>query len=98
MRFFAELAIVSAVAWSTQVSAQQITARYYPEKQSYLVGEPIIVVYEIVNNTPKAVRVPVSSCRYDRPSEFRIDNAPPKPTIELYGCGKKIIAGSCLSS
>src|SRR4051794_32309594 len=98
MRFFAQLAIVSVVAWSTQVSAQQITARYHPEKRSYLVGEPIIVVYEIVNNTPKAVRIFESNCRYLRPNEFRIDSAPPKPTIELYGCGEKIIAGSCLGS
>jgi len=30
------------------------------------------------------------------PDEFEVDHAPPKRTTELYGCGEKIIAGSCL--
>src|SRR5207245_2266648 len=32
------------------------------------------------------------------PNKFEVDNAPLKRTIELYGCGEKIIAGSCLQS
>src|ERR1700674_3520451 len=98
MTLFTKFAIVSVVAWSAHVSAQQVTARYYPEKQSYLVGEPIIVVYEIVNNTPKAVGTTEFNCRYLRPNEFKVDSTPPKRTIELYGCEEKIIAGSCLGS
>ena len=95
MEFSTKRAIVFVVALLPHLSAQQITARYYPEKQHYLVGEPIIVVYEFVNNGPKAIMHFESNCRQFSPNKFEVDNASPKRTIELYGCGEKIYAGSC---
>jgi hypothetical protein len=37
---------------------QQITGRFYPEKEHYLVGEPIIVNFEVVNGTDKVFEMP----------------------------------------
>src|SRR5437879_4429646 len=85
MEFCTKRAIVFAVALLPHLSAQQITARYYPEKQHYLVSEPIIVVYEFVNNGPKAVMHSESNCRQFSPNKFEVDNAPLTRTIELYG-------------
>jgi len=99
MEFCAKLAILFTIALLPHLSAQQITARYYPEKQHYLVGEPIIVVYEFINASPKAVTHYESNCQLFSPNKFEVDDAPPpKRTVELYGCGPKIIAGSCLGS
>jgi len=86
------------VAWVPHILGQQVTARYFPEKQHYLVGEPISVVFEIVNNSSRAVEITGSNCRYFRSNEFEVDGASPKRPIELYGCAEKIIAGSCLQS
>jgi hypothetical protein len=98
MKFFTKLAFICVVALAPDVSAQQITARYYPEKQHYLVSEPIIVIFEIVNNSPKAVETTEFNCRHLHPNEFEVGNAPPKRTVDLYGCGGKIIFGSCFGS
>src|SRR5260221_3416916 len=98
MEFRTKLVMVFAVASLPHLSAQQITARYYPEKQHYLVGEPIIVSLEFVNNGPKAVMRYESNCRQLSRNDFEVDNASPKRTVELYGCGEKIISVSCLGS
>jgi len=92
------IAFVS-VAGCAQLSAQQITARYYTEKPSYLVGEPIIVVFELINNRAERVEIPDSGCRPSDSNDlrdFEIDRASPRRTIELYGCGPKMVVGGCL--
>jgi hypothetical protein len=93
-KFLAKLLFVFLLAWEPLTSAQQITGRFYPEKQQYLVGEPIIVVFEIVNKSPRAIEIPESSCPSG--NQFEVDNAPPSQKIELYGCGRKPIALDCL--
>ncbi len=82
----------------SHLSAQQITGRFYPEKQRYLVGEPIVVIFEIVNNSGKAVKVGDENCASLNPDQFEVDNAPAKRAIKLYGCGTMGMAGNCLGS
>jgi hypothetical protein len=93
-RFLTKFLFVFVLAWVPHASAQQITGRFYPEKQQYLAGEPIIVVFEIVNKGPRAIEIAESNC----PSlhQFEVDNAPPRKTIELYGCGRKPIFLDCM--
>jgi len=92
--FLAKLSFVFVLAWAPHTSAQQIIGRFYPEKQQYLVGEPIIVVFEIVNKSPRAIEIAESDC----PSrhQFEVDNAPPRQKMELYGCGRKPISLDCM--
>jgi hypothetical protein len=87
--------------WAPSVSGQQIATRYYPEKEQYLVGEPVIVVFEVINNSPNKVAIADSACRPADSNElqdFEVDKASPRRTIELYGCGPKLEFGGCLSS
>jgi hypothetical protein len=98
MKFLTKLAFTCLLAYVPVASAQQITGRFYPEKHQYLVGEPIIVVFEIVNNTAKAAEIGEGSCPWLDPHQFEVANAPSKRKIELYGCGEKGMAGSCLGS
>jgi hypothetical protein len=98
MKFFMKVVFVLLLLWVPLASAQQITGRFYPEKQQYLVDEPIIVVFEVVNNSAKAVEFGESDCPWLNPHQFEVDNAPTKRRIELFGCGRKPIGGSCLGS
>jgi hypothetical protein len=69
-----------------RASAQQFSARFYPEKQDYLVGEPVIVVLEIQNTSPSDVYFHEPGCSRLRPLLFHVDNAPPKNSLELNSC------------
>jgi len=62
MKSLTKLLFASLLVWAPHASAEQITARFYPEKQHYLVGEPIIVIFEIVNSSAKAVEIGDSNC------------------------------------
>lgn len=77
-------------------SGQQVSGRFYPEKEHYLVGEPIIIDLEVVNKSPKAIELAEFNCAWGRANQFEVDGAPPKKRTELYGCGQKAIAGDCL--
>jgi hypothetical protein len=94
MKSLAKLLFVFLFAWAPHASAQQITGRFYPEKSQYLVGEPIVIVFEIVNKSPSAIEIAESGCPDFH--EFEVDNASPKRTIALYGCGRKPINIDCL--
>ena len=96
MKSLTKLGFVLLLAWAPRASAQQITGRFYPEKNQYLVGEPIIVVFEVVNSSAKVVKIGEFDCPWLNPHRFEVDNAPPRRTIELYGCEKMPIGGSCL--
>jgi hypothetical protein len=98
MKFLTKLTFACLFAYVPVASAQQITGRFYPEKHQYLVGEPIIVVFEIVNNSAKAAEIGESYCPWLNPHQFEVANAPSKRKIELYGCGEKVTGGSCLGS
>ena len=56
--------------------AQDITARFYPEKQEYVVGEPIVIVLEVKNGTSHAVEMEQDSCSWINPEQFQVTNAP----------------------
>jgi hypothetical protein len=71
------LAFVLFLAHAPQCSAQQITGRFYLEKHDYLVGEPIIVVFEMVNGTPDTLQIGEGGCP-EMSDQFHDDNAAPK--------------------
>ena len=94
MKHLTKLLFAFVFVWTPHASAQQITGRFYPEKSRYLVGEPIVIVFEIVNKSPNAIEFGESGCPVFH--EFEVDNASPKRTIVLYGCGEKPINIDCL--
>ena len=98
MKFLGTLAFFSLLGCVPCVSAQQISGCFYPEKKHYLVGVPIVVVFEVLNGSPKTIKFDNFNCSWLHPDRFEVDNATPRKTIELYGCGRKTIAGSCLGS
>ena len=69
--------------------AQDITARYYPEKQEYLVGEPIVIVLELANNSSADIDIEDGHCYWEARDEFQVDNAPAK-------CAASPPGGSCV--
>ncbi len=75
-------------------SAQEISGRFYPEKQAYLVGEPVFVVLDLANTSPEMVLISVS-CTWLN-TRFEALSAP-KPHHEpsLFGCIGGGEAGSC---
>ena len=98
MHRLAQLAFVVFLLQATCVSAQQVTGRFYPEKERYLVGEPIIVDFEIVNGTDKVAEVGTGDCSWMDPRQFEVDGASPKRKGRLFTCTARGIAGSCLGS
>jgi len=74
---------------------QVFTARYYPERHNYLVGEPIIVDLEVVNHSDTIGEISESDCAWT-PGPFEVEGAPPKKEYVPFSCGPKAIAGSCL--
>lgn len=77
------------------LSAQQVTARFYPEKQQYLVGEPVIIVLEVANNSSRDVEVSDQNCDWPD-SMFEVTNTPFKKEKGLSGCAPwGGWAGSC---
>ncbi len=79
-----------------RASAQQFSGQFYPEKQHYLIGEPVIVVLEIQNTKQNDVYFHESGCSQFRSTLFQVDNAPPKKSPELYSCVLGLEAISCL--
>ena len=78
--------------------AQDITARFYPEKQEYLVGEPIVIVLEVANDSSHDVGISDEHCDGLHPKQFQVTNAQLKTEIGLYGCAAwGGVAWSCAS-
>ena len=98
MKPLAKLLFVCLLAWAPHASAQQITGRFYPEKHEYLVGEPIVIVFEVLNGSAQTVEIAENNCPSLNPDQFEVDNAPLRRTVELYGCGEKGSGGSCAGS
>jgi hypothetical protein len=92
----ATFAFIVFLAYLPRCSAQQITGRFYPEKRDYLVGEPIIVVFEMVNSTSDTLQIGEGGC-YEMSDQFHVDNAASKKKFTLFGCIGGM-AGSCMSS
>ena len=61
-------------------------------------GEPIIVDFEVLNETDKVAEVGTGDCSWMYPQQFEVDNASPAKHIGLYTCAAQGIAGSCLGS
>jgi HEAT repeats len=91
----AALAVVRACPGG--VSAQGLTGRFHPEKETYLVGEPIFIVYEVRNEGEKPV--PWGTGPFYGPCSGGV-------TFEVHGVelrpewqpSCRAIAGSCLGS
>lgn len=98
MKYIARLVFVVFLLQAPCASAQQITGRFYPEKDHYLVGEPVIVDFEVVNGTDKVAEIGDANCPWMNPRQFEADNAPQKKNIGLFGCTPQAIAGDCLGS
>jgi|HubBroStandDraft_1064217.scaffolds.fasta_scaffold01670_14 hypothetical protein len=78
--------------------AQDITARFYPEKQEYLVGEPVIIVLEVVNNSSNDIEVDDGHCYWIDPEQFQIADAPSRKEVSLSGCPSGGSGGSCVAA
>ena len=74
---------------------QQIAGRFYPEKQSYLVGEPVIVVLELTNTSTAAIRIEHPTCPMLR--RFEAPTAAHPRGVSLYGCEGGGFGGDCAS-
>ncbi len=98
MKYIARLVFVVFLLQAPCAPAQQITGRFYPEKDHYLVGEPVIVDFEVVNGTDKVAEIGDDNCPWMNPRQFEADNAPQKKKIGLFGCTPQAIAGDCLGS
>ena len=98
MNLAATEALLAALLFFAPCAAakQLFTGRYYAEKRQYLVGEPIIVDFEIVNHGHKAGEIGESSCVRPGPGPFDVDDATRKKKAAPFGCGPIGFAGSCL--
>jgi len=77
--------------------AQEVTGRFFPEKDHYLVGEPIIVDLEVVNGTDSVAEIGTDHCPWLNPKQFEVANASPAKHSGLVSCTQGT-AGSCLGS
>jgi hypothetical protein len=98
MRPLAQLTFVVFLFVSPAVWAQEVTGRFFPEKERYLVGEPIIIDFEVVNGTDKVAEIGTGNCLWMNPRQFEVDNASPAKHIGVYTCAAQATAGSCLGS
>jgi hypothetical protein len=77
-------------------AAQQgFTGRYYPEKHVYLVGEPIIIDFEVTNHTQRVGLIGESGCDIG-PGPFGVRGAVRKKEPEPFGCGPHSTLMDCL--
>ncbi len=77
--------------------AQQIIGRIRPEKQPYLVGEPVFVVLDLANAGSGPVWIGETCAWSDM--QFEATTAPkPRPEVSLFGCWAGGTAGSCLGN
>jgi HEAT repeats len=95
MRICLGLALALFLLGASSVLAQDVTARFYPEKQQYLIGEPIIIVLEIVNKTDHEIEVSDGNCDWMRGDPFEVVGVPFKKETNLYGCGPVTRGISC---
>jgi len=96
-RLPAIILLAAFLAHAPHATAQRaITGRYYPEKLKYLVGEPIIVDFEVVNHSHKVGEIAESSCGDMSPGPFEVDGAARKKEAAPFGCGPHAILIDCL--
>ncbi|HXO44519.1 MAG TPA: HEAT repeat domain-containing protein [Candidatus Cybelea sp.] len=81
---------------SRALGQQAVTGRYYPEKPEYLVGEPIIFDFEVVNHSPKVGEIAESNCDDLGPGPFEVDGVARKKDPAPFGCGRIPFSPDCL--
>ena len=80
------------------LAQQGITGRFYPEKEQYLVGEPIIVDFEVVNGSDKVAEIGEDNCSWMYPRQFEVDGAAPKKQAGLFTCAVQGMLSDCLGT
>ena len=75
---------------------QAFTGSYHPEKRVYLVGEPIIVDFEVTNHTRRAGQIAESGCEDIGPGPFEVHGALRRKRPEAFGCGPHTTFIDCL--
>ena len=74
--------------------AEQIRGQLYPEKRTYLIGEPVFVVLDLQNTGSQPAWISTSCAWLD--TRFEAPTAPkPHRGVSLFGCAGGGIAGSC---
>ncbi|MGH9742036.1 MAG: HEAT repeat domain-containing protein [Candidatus Acidiferrum sp.] len=73
-----------------------VTGRFYPEKQNYLVGEPIIVDLEIVNGSSRVGELGETNCPSLNRWRFEVDGATPKKDTAPFTCAHGSNIVDCL--
>jgi hypothetical protein len=96
-RILVALSLLSALLLPRQLAGQTVEGRFYPEKQTYLVSEPCIVVLDLRNPMGTPVFVSVSCAWLD--TRFEAPSAPnPLPAVGLFGCRVGGWGGDCAGS
>ena len=86
--------MIMAAQASEACWAQQVIGDIRPEKQIYLVGEPVFVVLDIVNAGSGPIWISESCAWLD--TQFVAATAPKsRPEVSLFGCWTGGTAGSC---
>ncbi len=74
--------------------AEQIRGQLYPEKRTYLIGEPVFVVLDLANTGSQPAWISSSCAWLD--TRFEAPTAPkPRRGVSLFGCAGGGVAGSC---
>jgi HEAT repeats len=97
MRFWLSLLAVLTLAPAAPAWGQWLTGRFSPEKQRYLVQEPIVVQLELTNKSQQTVTIEESSSCGFEPS-FEVPDAEPAERTSLWGCSGGGYVGSCLGA
>lgn len=95
MKSLWRLLLMIVVAQAARLAwAGQIRGELYPEKRTYLVGEPVFVVLDLTNPGSQPVWISMSCTWLD--TRFEAPTAPkPHRGVSLFGCMGGGTAGSC---
>ena len=92
MRFLLTL-VAAGILGAPSTFAQYIRGKIYPEKQIYLLGEPLIAVLDIESIGTSPIQIGDSPCL--ETTRFEVPDASRPRRISLYGC-ESGLAVSCL--
>ncbi len=95
MKPLLRLLLMVVVAQTARMAwAGQIRGELYPEKRTYLVGEPVFVLLDLTNLGPQPVWISLSCSWLD--TRFEAPTVPKPPRgVSLFGCTGGGVAGSC---
>src|ERR1700732_1107876 len=91
MRFLTKVLFTALLFQVPSALAQQvINGRFYAETEQYLVGEPIIVDFQVVNGSDKVAEIGEDNCSWMDPRQFEVDGAAPKKASRtVHVCGPR---------